>query len=596
MDFRAKNKVERWFPLFLFVVGFISYLPAIASDFIFDDFLQIAQLSFFGNKFDPAPRVEFQQGLFHVLQTIIPDRPFLMITIWLNYLMSGGNPISYKITNIFLHCGNAVLLWAFLQKYARMLGREIPLLLISFLALVFLLHPLNNQAVTVVIQRGALLSAGFGLAAVYCALLYFQEGERRYFLSAVLCSLLSILSKQNTVILPLLLLVLALPVRKKIRIFPLILTMVGVSFLPAVFYFFLKENVHRETFLLGAWVNYGLVESRVVFHYLRQVFFPNDLNVYYPIPEVATFRDVWFYCLMHLGLLGFAAFKASKRSVFGIGILAFYVALIPESSVFPIPHVVFDHRMYFPFFFLALSAVSLPNPKQKIILPLALIVAVLGGLNFYRNVEVSSYYKWLYSSSMKFKKSDQLVAEFLKYFIATANYADGLRYAKEFAAANPGVKDYEIYIKIFSEPQTSYEYAVDALLRPDFSLITPDTRVGLYNYAIDTINKRYYDPQSQLKQHEELVALCIPQLRHLISQARKIWYWPLAKGCFSEFISLHEIYLGDVKLAPVKPYQEELWLSILTYWNEGVGTPAKNVLKLEEVPQWIRFRYRYEHR
>src|SRR5437899_7273828 len=142
--------------------------------------------------------------------------PLTWMTLGLDYLLWGMNPVGYHLTNLLLHAADAVV---FVFVVRRLLTRALPspsehgyALAVSsgVAALVFAIHPLRVESVAWVTERRDVLSGLFYLLTI---LLYLRAREREergrgwYWLSvaAFVCALLS---KSMVVNLPIVLLIL----------------------------------------------------------------------------------------------------------------------------------------------------------------------------------------------------------------------------------------------------------------------------------------------------------------------------------------------------------------------------------------------------
>src|SRR2546421_4113841 len=142
--------------------------------------------------------------------------PLTWMTLGLDYLLWGMNPVGYHLTSLLLHAANAVV---FFFVVRRLLTRALPspsehgyALAVSsgVAALVFAIHPLRVESVVWVTERRDVLSGLFYLLTI---LLYLRAREREergrgwYWLSvaAFVCALFS---KSMVVNLPVVLLIL----------------------------------------------------------------------------------------------------------------------------------------------------------------------------------------------------------------------------------------------------------------------------------------------------------------------------------------------------------------------------------------------------
>src|SRR5205809_5979860 len=142
--------------------------------------------------------------------------PLTWMTLGLDYLLWGMNPVGYHLTNLLLHAANAVV---FFFVVRRLLTRALSspserghalALSAGFASLVFAIHPLRVESVAWATERRDVLSGLFYLLTI---LMYLRAREREergrgwYWLS-VAGFVLALLSKSMVVNLPIVLLIL----------------------------------------------------------------------------------------------------------------------------------------------------------------------------------------------------------------------------------------------------------------------------------------------------------------------------------------------------------------------------------------------------
>jgi hypothetical protein len=135
----------------LVVVTLIAYLPAFRGGFIFDD-----------NVFLTAnPLIAAPDGLwrFWFSREAADYWPVTASTLWLEWRLWGMNATGYHATNVILHIGEILLLWAVLCRL------HIPGAF--FGALIFAVHPLNAESVAWITQRKNLMAMLFYLLSIY---------------------------------------------------------------------------------------------------------------------------------------------------------------------------------------------------------------------------------------------------------------------------------------------------------------------------------------------------------------------------------------------------------------------------------------------
>ncbi len=146
-------------------------------------------------------------------------QPLSWISLALDHAIWGMDPTGYHLTSLLLHAANAVLLfvllgqlWAAAPGGTAGRGRAEGVLAASLAALLWALHPLRVESVAWATERRDVLSGLFYLSALIAYLQLQRAGSGRGRLAALagalVCLLLSLLSKAWGITLPLVLLAL----------------------------------------------------------------------------------------------------------------------------------------------------------------------------------------------------------------------------------------------------------------------------------------------------------------------------------------------------------------------------------------------------
>jgi tetratricopeptide (TPR) repeat protein len=131
-------------------------------------------------------------------------RPVLYATFYIDRAIYGNNPTGYHLLNLLLHLGSGILLYRILTHAATEDTRQVPF----WTSLLFLIHPIQTEAVTYISGRASGLMAFFYLLALA---LYDEAGmreregsfHRRYLLGALLSFVLALGSKETAATFPL---------------------------------------------------------------------------------------------------------------------------------------------------------------------------------------------------------------------------------------------------------------------------------------------------------------------------------------------------------------------------------------------------------
>jgi tetratricopeptide (TPR) repeat protein len=332
-----------------------------------------------------------------------PPRAVGFLTLAVNYDLHGDQVAGYHLVNIAIHALAGLAVFALLQGLlrtpaARRSGVEgmqwVPLAV----ALLFVLHPLQTQAVTYVIQRLASLAALFYLASLACYA-WGRLGRRPILLAgALVFGLLALFTKQNAATLPLAILLVELLFFRRFEGRQRWLLLAGTALLAAAVAGLLQigpiDRLTRETPDIGR-LDYLATQVQVLWQYLGTFLYPVGLRIEYDTPLQQGFGSpvTWLAAAGHLGMILSAFALWSRWPLVAFGILFFYLAHGVESSVIPISDLVFEHRMYLPMLGVATALVAaLFRLVQGAVVPraaagaaLAVCLLTLGGLTVARN-------------------------------------------------------------------------------------------------------------------------------------------------------------------------------------------------------------------
>jgi len=326
-------------------------------------------------------------------------------TFALNYHLHGLQVVGYHLVNLAIHLAAAITLCFVVvstleallscrQCRAEETGfvkRFMPLAV----ALLFVVHPVQTQAVTYIVQRYTSLATLFYLLSVLCfikaRLAWEKSGTHRHALllgsASLATGILAVGSKQIAFTLPIMLMVLEQFLfrgRLLTRRFYISCGAVIILALTCALIAWhdrplqdILISLHRATSEdhYTSRRTYALTQTRVVATYLRLLCLPFGQSLFYDVrPYTTPFSlPVIASLVLHSSLIMLATllYRASGRRLISgehlqgalqrlaaLGIAWFYIAMLVESSIFPIQDVIFEHRIYLPSvgFFLAAAA------------------------------------------------------------------------------------------------------------------------------------------------------------------------------------------------------------------------------------------------
>lgn len=368
--------------VFYLIIAAIIYSPSLKGPWQYDDLAQILD-----------QKVLTGRSMGMLLGSVVrftawPDgwtgtRDVVRATFLANWQWWGNNPAGYRWVNLGIHVANALLVACLIYNlYNGYKGynRYIP----AFAGLLFLVHPINSQAVAYIAQRYASLTTLFYLGALILYILYSRYNSYKsytcYILSLV-SALLAYTSKEISVTLPIVLLLITYnfyngykhykSYKRYIFLIPFFLFALKIPFQITSSSAMGVSNIGKDRTTLAQSLSlrqlpkeeisrsdYFLTQLNVVRTYERLLVWPVGQTIDWDYPITNQFDTKTGLSLMlHLGLLGgggalmfLGGIRSIKHtSLIGLGILWFYVTLAVESSIIPIPDVLYEHRVYLPF-------------------------------------------------------------------------------------------------------------------------------------------------------------------------------------------------------------------------------------------------------
>jgi tetratricopeptide (TPR) repeat protein len=183
-------------PYVLLLMAFVSlgvYYPSILSDFCtMDDIKALVRMLNFSSVDFPRLLGFGDSGFYR--------RPLGSLFFYATYLLAGDQALLYHLENVLFHLGNGIVVYYLVKRaLATRSSPSWPALVAGFL---FLLHPLNVEAVAWTSGGCAVMSTFFVLLATYYHLSLPPPGTGRRLWVAAGCYLLSLLSYEQAAAMP----------------------------------------------------------------------------------------------------------------------------------------------------------------------------------------------------------------------------------------------------------------------------------------------------------------------------------------------------------------------------------------------------------
>lgn len=463
---------------FLFVllvilnVGFWIYSNTLVSSFHFDDDVYITNV--------PAIR---HLTDFPAIAKYYNTRFVVGLTFALNYCWGGFREMGYHLVNLGIHLINALLVYAVvLRLIAAPFFQQQPVArpqkFAFFSALIFLVHPLQTEAVTYICQRATIVGALFYLTSIYFYLRARVTKRLVYFIFSLAATFLGTLTKENVFILPLVILFVEVfffqPDNEKLRIKVLRLLpyFLMVTVLPFLLWLGAQHAAVGFREQMGSYFSFRRlwIIVNILPTVARLLFFPVHQNLDY------DFFDQGFG-LMRAGVSLFlvvvvavSAVRAypSKRIISFCAVWFFITPIIEFSTVnFVSRDILFEHWLYLPMFgfsvFVAwIFCVWLQDRRWSE--PLLVVIIIALGLTTYaRNriwqTPVSLWHDVIEKSPRKPRGYDNLAAAYL----AQKNYGKAEEYIWKVFSLGPSAANWKTHnnLGLVYLETGRYEQAVD---------------------------------------------------------------------------------------------------------------------------------------
>jgi len=367
----ARSNFPPWMQALLLVAATTAvYWNSLNTPFVFDDIPAIVENESIRNLWSPVgpPRAG----------SAVDGRPVVNWSFAVNYALSGDHPRGYHVTNLLIHAGAGLLLWGLLQRTLRRVMvpawvRELAEPIAWASALVWLLHPLQTESVTCVVQRTESLAGLVYLFALYAfarATDPVEPASRQWIAVSLAAAWLGMATKETMATLPLILVLYdrtfaAGSFRAAWRQRPWYYAGLAASWL-LLAALMIPTQGRGGTITLDrdvtAWMSL-LTQSRAIIMYLGLALWPHPLVLDYGnfvTDTVTSLRQVAPQFLIVSGLGLAVLYALARRPLAGFIGAWFFLILGPSSSFIPLlTQMRAEHRMYLPLAAVVVSGVAL---------------------------------------------------------------------------------------------------------------------------------------------------------------------------------------------------------------------------------------------
>ncbi len=368
-------------------------------------------------------------------------RPVQMLTYMVDYSVWNLNTFGYHLTSIALHILVALVLYWLIQLLFA--DRALSLLTSAL----FLAHPIHSETVAYIAARADLLGALFILL---CLCLYVKQTYSHNRINFVLISfayILALLSKECSLITPILLIMYSSVFRKKILKAEFI-SILAVTFIYIILRLTsLKFTPPEPDFMLTTTILQRMPGFFVALtEYFKLLLLPLNLHMEYMFRKFNFFDPKAILGIIaSISLLVYAFKKARENKIISFGIFWFFITLLPQSNLYPVNAYMSEHWLYLPsmgyFLALAYGLLMMYNMKKFHRLAVYLIALIL---LLYSLLTIKQNYYWndvvaFWKKTLEYAPSSPRVQNNLcKAYMDKGEYKEAILSCKKAVALKPG--------------------------------------------------------------------------------------------------------------------------------------------------------------
>jgi len=478
----------RKYILIIVLVGLAVYANSAFNGFAWDDeFLILKNPSIMSWNY---AWIHFVLDLYHSFSNYY--RPVQMITYMADFSLWRLNPFGYHLTNILLHITASVLLFLFIFLIAK--DKRVA----AIGAILYTVHPANTGAVAYIAGRADMLAAIFTLLSFMFFYAHFKsrsaKGAITYYIASLASFLMALLSKEISIIIPILLYCYRLffiDDREAERSKEIIKFNYMSGFVIILGVYLILRLYALNFQELGLFESKYTLYSRLLTFlealvaYFGIIFFPVDLHMERSVPYAASFRDsaVLYSAIGALLIIWIAVRirRVSKEAFFGL--LFFFIALLPVSTIFPMNSNMAEHWLYIPLMGIALSSgaigIYLWDSRAKLKPLLAFLFTAYFIFFSYQTVDRNLDWRdnfTIYNHTIKYTPSSIKILNNLgNLYHDKKDLKKALEFHKKAVEVNTGEHRTRVNLGIDYEDMGSLDealkqYKLSRLLRPDYAL------------------------------------------------------------------------------------------------------------------------------
>ncbi len=348
------SNMKKFIPLILIAfLGIVSYGNVFKNEFVFDDteiIVNNKSIHDIGNI-----KAVLTTNYWHQQANAGLYRPVVFLSFAIDYFFWADNPSGYHLFNLIFHILTSILLYMILMVFFD--NRSTALLA----ALFFSVHPVHTEAVTGIVGRAEVFSVFWFCMGWFLFLKMYKEDRKIFLIPSIISYFLALGSKENSFVLPVILLFSIYFFEKK------------------SFYKNLKRNFFYLIIYSLVFIIYMLIRWRVlgsigpegseqffydrsngtvfctmltsIAWYFKLLFLPTNLIGVYRHWTIYTTFFNW-KVLVSFGIvftvIGLAVLFFKQKKIWQFFCLFFLITLLPVSNIIRIGDIMAERFLYLP--------------------------------------------------------------------------------------------------------------------------------------------------------------------------------------------------------------------------------------------------------
>lgn len=340
--------------LLLIVVGIAVWSNSVPNGFIWDDEQNIQKNEFIKHA-QYLPKLFLTNQVAGANTSSNQYRPILMLTFFVEYHIAGLWAPLYHFDNAILHIANSILVLMIVGKLLKLRGHNFshaPNIALAA-GLLFLVHPMQTEAVSYIAGRTDLLSAFF---MFICILLYISDVSPA---GSIIAFFFALLSKEPSIILPFILLSFNILLRRPFRtrqVFTLgcmgIISMIYVALRLTVFNFGNTLNFYGRDNIYTTNIPYRIYTFlSTIPRYLKIIIFPKNLFAERILPIITTPKNsevIFGFAVLFLLITACIMYRRRNPLITLSAIWIFFTMLFSTNILVPVNAIMAEHWLYTP--------------------------------------------------------------------------------------------------------------------------------------------------------------------------------------------------------------------------------------------------------